>query len=136
MKLTTLVVAISALLFSSFSIQQDKDYQPFALAMKTGNAKALSEYFDEQVELTIQGGEFSIQNNYSKVQTENILSTFFKKAHVKSFDVKHPGQHNWFKYIIGYLETETGKYRTLIKYMVKDDQLIIQEVELTLEDGK
>lgn len=136
MKLTTILLAISALLFSSFSIQQDKDYQPFALAMKTGNAKALSEYFDEQVELTIQGGEFSIQNNYSKVQTENILSTFFNKSQAKSFDVKHPGQHNWFKYIIGYLETDNGKYRTLIKYLAKDGQLIIQEIELTLEDGK
>lgn len=136
MKTKILLAAITTLVFSSFSFQETKDYQPFVVAMKTGNAKALAEYFDEQVELTIQGGEFSIQNNYSKVQTQNILSTFFKKTEIQSFDVKHPGQHNWFKYIIGYLETDQGKYRTLIKYLAKDNQLIIQEIELTLEDGK
>lgn len=127
------VFAVSLFLLFSFKID---DYKPFELSLKTGNATALSDFFEEQVELTIQGGEFNIQNNYSKVQARNILVNFFKKNTVKNFETKHSGQSNWSKYIIGYLETEHGKYRTLVRYLSKDNILKIQELELTLEDGE
>lgn len=131
--------ATSALIFSlliSFAFLQNDDYKVFTTALKTGNAKALSGYFDEQVELTIQGGEFNIQNNYSNVQAGNILANFFKKNAVSGYETKHSGQSNWSKYIIGYLSTANGKYRTLVRYQNKENVIKIQELELTLEDDK
>ena len=53
------------------------DYKPLELAMKSANAKGIAKFFDEQIELTIQGGEFNIQNSYSKSQAQSILSNFF-----------------------------------------------------------
>jgi len=96
---STYISVFAVSIFLLFSFQTD-DYKPFALSLKTGNATALSDFFEEQVELTIQGGEFNIQNNYSKVQARNILVNFFKKNPVKNFETKHSGQSNWSKYIL------------------------------------
>lgn len=102
--------------------------------MKSANAKGISKFFDEQIELTIQGGEFNIQNSYSQSQAQSILSNFFEKNEVKNFETKHSGSSSWSKYIIGYLTTDKGKYRSLIRYLNTKGELTVQELELTLED--
>jgi hypothetical protein len=134
MKFIISLLSISFLL--SFSIQSSKqiDYKPLELAMKSANAKGISKFFDEQIELTIQGGEFNIQNSYSQSQAQSILSNFFEKNEVKNFETKHSGSSSWSKYIIGYLTTDKGKYRSLIRYLNTKGELTVQELELTLED--
>ena len=42
-------------------------------ALKTGNSKVISRYFNDMVDLTIPG----FQDNCSKTQAERILSGFF-----------------------------------------------------------
>lgn len=115
---------------------QQVDYRPLELALKTGNAPALSEYFEGQIELKVEGGGYEIQNSYSKVQAKNILVSFFKKVKVKSFETKHSGASNWSKYIIGYLQTDQGNYRTLVMYSNKDGLIRIQEMEFIQDNGE
>lgn len=124
-------LALFTLVLMSF---QDDDFAGFSTALKTGNAKLLSGYFDEHIELAIQGLEYDIQNNYSKVQAKNIVTDFFKKSVVTGFEAKINGEHKWTQYIIGYLSTEEGRYRTLVRYVNSNGTIRIQELELTLED--
>lgn len=126
-----LLIAVLPMAFYAFT--QD-DFKPFEIALKTGNAKALSTYFDEQVELSIQGADYNIQNNYSRAQAKNILINFFKDNKATSYSTKHTGASDWSKYIIGYLTTDKGKYRTLLRYIKSEEGLRIQELELTLEN--
>ncbi|MGB0430820.1 MAG: DUF4783 domain-containing protein [Bacteroidia bacterium] len=134
MKTIIRLLSVTALLgVLSFSIKQ-VDYKPFEIALKTSNAKGLAQFFDEQIELSILGGEFNIQNSYSRSQAQTILENFFSENDVKTFETKHSGQSTWSKYIIGYLQTEDEKYRGLIRYLNSDGKLTIQELELTLEN--
>ncbi len=128
-------VTLSALVLITYSfIPKQSDYKPFEIALKNSNAKGLAQFFDEQIELTIQGGEFNIQNSYSRSQAQSILENFFEKHEIEGFETKHSGESSWSKYIIGYLNTKNGKYRSLVRYLNTEGALTIQEIELTLED--
>ncbi|MFY0674229.1 MAG: DUF4783 domain-containing protein [Bacteroidia bacterium] len=134
MKFLVSIFFLNLFLGFSFISPVPVDYMPLELAMKSANAKNVSKFFDKQIELTIQGGEFNIQNSYSKSQAQSILANFFEKNEVNDFETKHSGSSSWSKYIIGYLTTEQGKYRSLIRYLNTKGELTIQELELTLED--
>jgi len=57
-------------------------------AIKSGNAASVSKYFDNTVEITVNGKS----SNYSKTQGEVVLRDFFANNAVKSFTVLHQGQ--------------------------------------------
>lgn len=134
MKLIFSILSFTMLFGFTSNNSKQIDYKPLELAMKSANAKGIAKFFDEQIELTIQGGEFNIQNSYSKSQAQSILSNFFEKNAVENFETKHSGSSSWSKYIIGYLNTEQGKYRSLIRYLNTEEELTVQELELTLEN--
>lgn len=124
--LSTVVLAGTALAAVNFN--------SIYASLKSGNALELSKFFDERILLTIKGGEFNIQNTYSKAQAKGIMADFFGKSKPNKFDEKHRNdQSNKPLYRIGYLLTNKGTYRTLIRVKEKDGKLKIQEIELSLD---
>ena len=119
-------------LFLSFSAHAQVNLGTVGEALRTGNAKLLSDNFDKQIELSLKTGEESIRNSYSKEQARSILEDFFKKNQPNKFEQRFDGKANeWLKYTIGYLHTSNGKYRSLIRFRETEDGILIQEIEFT-----
>ena len=80
-------------------------------AIKLGNYKELSKYFDTKVELTIGTKE----DSYSKAQSELIVKDFFAKDKVTNYQVIHKGKSpDGAQYAIGTLTTAKGAFRTYV----------------------
>lgn len=85
-----------------------------ANAIRTGNAKEISKYFADNVDLKVLEQE----NIYSKAQAELILKDFFAKHPVKEFALVHKSQpKNDSQFAIGTLKTSNGHYR--VHYLMK-----------------
>src|SRR3954467_2128357 len=85
-----------------------------ANAIRSGNAKEISKYFADNVDLKVLEQE----NIYSKAQAELILKDFFEKHPVQEFTVVHKSQpKNESQFAIGTLKTTNGNYR--VHYLMK-----------------
>lgn len=85
------------------------------LSLESGNAKNLSEFFNQNVELVI--GEDD--NVYSKAQAKQIVSNFFKENKPETFKIMHEGGKDGSKYVIGNLHTTKGIFR--VYFLLKEN---------------
>ena len=104
---SALSIAFVSLFLFSFSIQQISLPDGLFDAIKAGNAKELSTFFNANVELNILEHE----GVYSKLQAEQILKEFFRKNIPSRFVKNHEGGKDGSKYGIGTLNASTGQYR-------------------------
>lgn len=86
------------------------------LSLKSGNAKVLSEYFNQNVELVVLDND----NVYSKAQAEQIVSNFFNNHEPEGFGVIHNGGKEGAKYVIGNMVTKSGNFR--VYFLLKQNQ--------------
>ncbi len=98
-------------------------------AIKTGNAKELAKYFNQNVELIIQNEE----NVYSKAQAELILKDFFLKNTPSDFAILHQGGKEGAKYAIGSIKTTTGIFRVYFLLKIKNEQIYIHQLRIEKE---
>jgi hypothetical protein len=102
-----------------------------ATAIRSGNAKNISKFFNENVDLKL----IEQEDLYSKLQAEMILKDFFIKHPVKSFSVAHKSeQKNGSQYVIGTLETSNGKFRTYFLIKTTGTQIFIQQFRIETEN--
>ena len=92
-------------------------------ALKTGNIKEISSFFDTNVELEILGDE----NIYSKIQAEQLVKTFFDDHPVVNFTILFEGGKDVSQYAIGKLITTKGTFR--INLLVKTQILLQLRIE-------
>lgn len=118
---TSLLVA-SVISLSSFAQQSNID--GVIGALRSGNAAELSDYFDENVELTLPDQS----DSYSKAQAVLILRDFFSNNGVKDFDVKHKGDQSGGQFCIGTLKTKAGNFRTTVFMKVKNNKEVVKEI--------
>lgn len=125
---------ISIILFSfiaSVSIAQDNNN--ISLTLRSGNAKELSKYFVENIELAI----IEKEGVYSKSQAQIILNDFFTKYIPNSFNILHQGKVNdKEKYFIGSLVTDKKKFRVYYYLIKKGDKYLIRELSFKFDEGK
>lgn len=76
-------------------------------SLKTGNAKVLSDYFNQNVELVVLDND----NVYSKAQAEQIVDNFFSANIPKNFTIIHDLGREGSKSVIGNLATKNGTFR-------------------------
>lgn len=102
-----------------------------AAAIRAGDARQLSAWFNNHIDLTVLGKE----ELYSKAQAEQILRDFFKKHPPKSFILKHHSSNPaTTQYGIGsYLSRNGEKYR--IHFLIKKigNQTFIQQFSIETE---
>lgn len=102
-----LLLNIFILLFS-FAFGGNDLVEKVSAAIREGNAKELSKYFRDNVDLAIGNKE----EVYSTAQAELILKDFFSKNTPKSFTVVHQGMSKLgLQYVIGSLVTSNGNFR-------------------------
>jgi hypothetical protein len=81
------------------------------VAIKAGNSKELSKYFNDLVDLGFDGDRAS----YSKTQAEFVLKDFFKKYPPVDFQYVHKGSSKeGLTYTIGNYKHSSGSFRVLI----------------------
>ena len=116
---------MSILLLSATLAFSQSDEANISSAMKLGNYKELSKFFDTKVELTI----LTKENNYSKAQAELIMKDFFSKDKVTNYQVIHQGSsRDGARYAIGSLTTATTTYRTYILTKAVNSSTRIQQL--------
>lgn len=120
-KIFTIIAAFVVL--SSFTIIAG--IKDVVTAIKAGNAASISRYFDNTVEITINGKS----TNYSKAQGEVVLRDFFANNAVKTFSVLHQGESGGSEFCIGTLTTSNGSYRTTLNLKQKGDKQTLQEIK-------
>ena len=86
------------------------------LSLKSGNARILSGYFNQNVELVVPDND----NVYSKAQAQQIVGNFFSLYTPVSFTIIHRGGKEGAKYVIGNLSTKEGTFR--VYFLLKQSE--------------
>jgi len=102
-----------------------------ATAIRSGNPKSISKYFIDNIDFKVLEQE----DIYSKQQAEMMLKDFFTKHPVKSYTVAHKSTpKNGSQYVIGTLETTTGKFRTYFLIKTAGTQTLIHQFKIENEN--
>jgi hypothetical protein len=98
---------------------------------KSGNAISLSQYFSDQIDLTIDDQT----NTSGKKESKAALGDFFKKCGNKNFEWKHLGNSKGKeKFLVGVLYAKTGNYRVQVKASPNNGgNLLIDTLEISKE---
>ena len=100
-------------------------------ALKSGSSKELSKYFNQTVEINIEGDK----SNYSKNQAEYVLRDFFKRNPPVNFIFIHQGaSKEGLKYAIGKLEAQPAIYRVYLLFKKEGDVYYIDTMDFTRDD--
>ena len=79
-------------------------------ALNEGDASQLSTYLNANFELVIDNKN----DVFSKQQASGIISDFFRKNRVSSFQLLHKGNKDLASFAIGMLKTSNGNYRVYV----------------------
>jgi len=128
-RLIALVIVASALLTLAFSFRYDKAFgvhENIAVAIRTGNFKALAGYFSTTVEISLPTKE----GTYSRVQAEMVMKEFFQKNPPTSFILEQKGTSSGCaQFIIGTYKSGNKELKTYILLKSIDGQLLIQQLQ-------
>ncbi|MDX8341503.1 DUF4783 domain-containing protein [Draconibacterium sp. IB214405] len=110
-KIVSVIVLLCSIVAVSSGLPQDNKLpNDIVVGLNTGNAKVLSSYFNQNVELVVLDND----NVYSKAQAQQIVSNFFNKfppVVENAFSVIHNSGKADAKSVIGKLKTEKGDFR-------------------------
>jgi hypothetical protein len=100
-------------------------------ALGAGDVTALSKYFADNVEISIQDKE----QVYSKSKAAEVLKGFFDSNKPRAFAQVHKGQsrENSDQYCIGNLTATAGSYRVYLYLKVTGANISIQEMRFDKE---
>ncbi len=115
------------------SVFAQKDLNPQIIsAIKSANAKELSIWFNNPIDLTTPGNE----GTYSKAQAEMIVKGFFQKYPPSSFAFNHQGKSNdGAQYAIGTYKSGTSSFRTYLLLKVISGQPLIHQLKFESDDN-
>lgn len=104
------------------------NFSPIATAISSGNADALSKFFDTDVEISI----FEKEDSYERNQAAGLMKDFFTKNKPKSFSQLHQGASKGkdTQYTIGEMQTSSGNYRIYLYMKITNDSYVIQEIRI------
>ena len=100
--------------------------QEIVSALNSGNASALSAFFNNNVELVVE----SRNDVFSKQQASGIVADFFRRNPVESFTVRHRGEREASSFIIGTLKTANGSFRVHILTRKCGNNDVIQQFRI------
>ena len=124
-----LLILVTTFLCFELSAQSDVINNVRA-ALKAGSSRELIKYFNETVELNLDGKKSS----YSKTQAEFVLKDFFKQYQPINFQYIHQGaSKEGFKYAIGKFTFEKGSFRVWILFKHTDSKYYADRIDFTKE---
>lgn len=124
----SVLLPLVAIFFALASAQTASAQIPdeIILSLKSGNARVLASYFNQNVELVILDND----NVYSKAQAEQIISDFFSKNKPERFTVIHQGGKEGAQYVIGNLVTRQATFRVYFLLKKSADKDIIHQLRI------
>lgn len=107
------------------------DLAQITSAIKNGDASALSQYFDENVEISVLDRE----SVYDKAQAKEVVAVFFSKHKPQSYSEVHKGvsKKEDSHYSIGKLISSSGAYRVYVYTTIQNGKYRIQELRFDKE---
>lgn len=109
----------------------ESNLNEISTAIRSGNADALSQFFDESVEISILDDE----NIYDKSEAKSVIKTFFAKHKPTAFNQIHQGASKGqdAQYCIGNLKSNSGSFRVYLYLKVSGGKHIIKELRFDKE---
>jgi len=124
----SIYLIIGFLILSGVSLADISD--DCRIAIQSGNAKELVNFFTSPVELRTDDEEGS----YSKTQAEVVLKNFFRSNPATSFTYNHKGTSpGGAKYAIGSYKTANGEFRVYIKMKSVGGKYLIDTFDISEE---
>jgi hypothetical protein len=110
------------------SVAQEQIPENIILSLKSGDAKLLSEFFNQNIQLVVLDND----NVYSKAQAQQILSNFFSEYQPEKFVVIKQGgkEKESAKYYIGILTTKQGQFRVYFLLKQNKGKSYIQHLKI------
>ena len=107
-------------------LAQDKIPDKIIVSLETGNAKVLSDFFDQNVQLLILEND----NVYSKAQAQQIVGKFFSDYRPERFEIVQQGAKEGPMYIIGKLVTQKGIFRVYFLLKTEENKSYIHQLRI------
>ena len=120
----TLFIFLGVLFFSNQLMAQVPD--EIIQSFKSGDAKTLSTYFNQNVELVVLEND----NAYSKAQAQQIVNKFFISNPPESFSIIHQTSKEGVQYVIGNLVTSNGNFRIYFLLKKNDGKDYIHQLRI------
>jgi hypothetical protein len=104
------------------------DFSGMAKAMGSGNVDVLGQYFDVQLDISLNGEEQTLDKSRALV----FLKQFFAQHTAKGFQVLHQGASRGSdaQYSIGNLSTSGGTFRVYMYVRSVGAKFLIQEIRI------
>ena len=99
---------------------------PISKYMVQGNSDALSAWFDDSLEISVNGKG----GDSSRTQARQILKAFFSSHTPHSFEITHTSGRSGMKYILGDLNAGGETYRVIVFAGCKDGGYKIQQLKI------
>jgi hypothetical protein len=128
-KISFLFFLISGVLLISAPVKAQVPDE-IILSLRTGNARTLSGYFNQNVELVVPESD----NVYSKAQAQLIVNDFFNSHSPQSFSVIHQGGKEGAQYVIGNLGTRQGSFRVYFLLKKSDGKDYIHQLRIEKQE--
>jgi hypothetical protein len=125
---TGIVVLVALVLFSFSGKAQTEIFNPVRDAIKTGNAKEVVKYFNQSVDINLEG----TVNTHSKAQAEFVLRDFFKKHPITEFKIVHTGSSKGgLQFAIGKYISLGESFNVLMRVREVGDSYLVHEISFT-----
>ena len=109
---------------------QAEIFAPFKEVIKTGNAKDMTKFLNQSVDMNLDGEV----NTFSKAQAEFALRDFFKKHPPKDFSIVHTGSSKGgLQFAIGRYLSNGESYSALIRVKEVEEAYLIHEINFVKE---
>ena len=129
-KILTLLTLVLITCSMNLHAQSEEIINNGKMALKTGSSKELSKYFNDIVELSLDGEKGS----YNKSHAEIRLKEFFKKYAPVDFQYIHQGSSKeGLKYAIGKYTYNGGSFRVYILIKQFNKNYFIDTLEFNKE---
>lgn len=119
-------IIISVLLLISLNGITQRVPKGMIEAFQKGDAKQLSEYFHDNLEMQILKEEYVTSKN----QATRIMQDFFKKNQPLSFEMEYEGTKQDSKYGLGTLVTRKGTFNVHLYFLDGRNERIIYSVSI------
>lgn len=125
-----LLIAINILLFTYLALAQEDVMTNIKTQLKKGDAKEVSRYLNDMVEISISGEKGS----YSKTQAEFVLKDFFKRNPPFDYQKIHQGSSKeGLNYMIGKYTCSEGSFRVYIVVKQFKGNYLIDTIDFSKE---
>nr|WP_319272228.1 DUF4783 domain-containing protein [uncultured Draconibacterium sp.] len=127
--ISVILVFCSFIAVAATAPQDKKIPNEIKVGLETGNAKVLSSYFNQNVELVVLDND----NVYSKAQAQQIVANFFSKfppVEENAFSVIHDSGKENAQYVIGKLKTEKGEFRVYFLLKQNSEKKYIHQLRI------